>query len=155
MTDPRSARGLATSHRLDWQARERIELALPTEPELWALARLTASSVAARIDFGYDEIEDLRLAIDELCTACASGAGPLSRLHLCFESSDDSLRVECVVDHVTTGPRDEDKTLPDGTGDHDLAEMILTELVEDHEIGPIVSGSRRAYLEKRRATSRP
>jgi hypothetical protein len=137
--------------RLDWRDHDRIELAFPVDPALWALARLTASSIAARLDFAYEEVEDLRLAIDELCTSCASGAGPASRVALCFETTGDTLRVECLVDHIVgagwVGSADE---LPDGTGPDALAEMILSELVDTHEIGPAVSGVRRGYLEKQR-----
>lgn len=153
MTAPNLSSGTSTPNRreVDWEARGRVELALPTEPELWSLARLTASTVAARLDFGVEAIEDLRLAIDELCTSCARGAGPLSRLQLCFESDGAALRVECVVDQIETAALvDDSEDLPEGTSPNDLAEMILAELVDDYAIGPVVSGTRRAFLEKRR-----
>ena len=141
-----------TARRLDWSDRDRIELAFPTDPALWSLARLTASSIAARLDFDVEDVEDLRLAIDELCTACAAGAGPASRLRLCFETAGEAIRVECVVDQlvdaVWSGTGDD---LPDGTGPNELAEMILAELVDDHEIGSGASGSRRGYFEKRQS----
>lgn len=139
---------------IDADARERVELALPTQPELWSLARLTASTVAARLDFDVEAIEDLRLAIDELCTSCAAGAGPLSRLHLCFDGEDGALRIECIVDHVADEPIGPvGDNLPEGTTAADLAELILTELVDAHEIGPAEAGTRRGYLEKRRTST--
>ncbi|MCU1493812.1 MAG: putative anti-sigma regulatory factor [Acidimicrobiaceae bacterium] len=146
--------GISHLLRVNWEARDRVELALPTEAELWALARVTASTVAARHDFDYEAIEDLRLAIDELCTSCAAGAGPLSRLRLCFESDDETLRVECVVDHIDeTADSDGTDDLPEGTTAGLLSEMILAELVDAHEIGPVRSGVRRGYLEKRRTAT--
>jgi hypothetical protein len=142
--------------RIDWEAQERVELSMPVRPEPWALARLTVSTIASRLDFGYEDVEDLRLAIDELCTSCAAGSGPASRLRLCFESDPDSLRVECVVDHVSE--RVEVAADEEALGDAslggitvgELSRMILAELVDRYSVGPAVSGERRGYLEKRR-----
>ena len=36
-------------------------------PEFLRLARVTAAGLAGRLGFSFDEVEDLRLAIDELC----------------------------------------------------------------------------------------
>jgi hypothetical protein len=159
-----SSQATGSGYKVDWTARDRVELALPAEPELWALARMTASAVAARLDFGVDAVEDLRLAIDELCTSCAAGAGPASRLQLCLQSEGDTLRIECVVDHLDEAgsePAGEHATsngsdpgLPEGTSALRLSEMILAELVDEHHIGAVQSGTRRGYLEVRRADDR-
>lgn len=45
---------------------EQIRLALPAEPEYGRLARITASNLALRMGFTFPEIEDLRLAVDEM-----------------------------------------------------------------------------------------
>ena len=50
---------------------QRVELALPAQPELLFLARMTAAAVASRAEFGFDQVEDLRLAIDELWVTLA------------------------------------------------------------------------------------
>ena len=44
-----------------------VELTIPVKADLVVLARLTAATVASRADFDVEEIEDLRLAVDELC----------------------------------------------------------------------------------------
>lgn len=55
-----------------------VRLQLSPEPRYLRLARLSASSLAADLDFGVDEIDDLRLAVDELCAVLLQGAnGPL------------------------------------------------------------------------------
>jgi len=48
---------------------ERVEVAIPVRPEFVSVARLTAATVAARQGFTYDEIEDLKIAVGEACTA--------------------------------------------------------------------------------------
>ncbi len=48
---------------------ERVEITIPIRPEFVSVARLTAAAVAARQGFTYDEIEDLKIAVGEACTA--------------------------------------------------------------------------------------
>lgn len=44
-----------------------VRLALPARPDFVQVARLTVTAVASRIGFSYDEIEDLRIAVSEVC----------------------------------------------------------------------------------------
>lgn len=47
---------------------ENIELSLPLNAAYVTAARLTASSIANRIGFDVDEIEDVKAAVSEACT---------------------------------------------------------------------------------------
>ena len=47
----------------------RVELSLPADAQMLFLARMTAAAVATRAELNYEQVEDLRLAIDELCIA--------------------------------------------------------------------------------------
>jgi serine/threonine-protein kinase RsbW len=47
---------------------ESIQLSLPLNAAYVSAARLTASSVANRLGFGTDEIEDIKAAVSEACT---------------------------------------------------------------------------------------
>lgn len=51
------------------RAAELVEVTIPPKPEFVSIARLTAATVAARQSFTYDEIEDLKIAVSEACTA--------------------------------------------------------------------------------------
>ncbi len=73
---------------------------MPTEPENWPLLRLAAANVAARLDLDVATVEDLRLAVDELCTLCAEGATARSRLTPRFAIVDGAVQVDCTVDHL-------------------------------------------------------
>jgi serine/threonine-protein kinase RsbW len=46
-----------------------VELRIPCRPEWVALARLAAAAVANRLKFSIEEIEDVKLAVAEACTA--------------------------------------------------------------------------------------
>ena len=47
-------------------AGDHIRLVLPAEPDYGRIARVAASSLALRLGFSFAEIEDLRLAVDEM-----------------------------------------------------------------------------------------
>src|ERR1700684_3697360 len=59
--------------------REIIEISIPGSVDLVVLARFTAATVGARAGFDLDEIDDLRLAVDELSVSF----GPLDG-HTCL-----------------------------------------------------------------------
>ena len=44
-----------------------VELRLPAEPAYLSVLRTATAGLAARLDFTLDEIEDLRIAVDEAC----------------------------------------------------------------------------------------
>ena len=46
---------------------DRVELTFPARGDLIVLARLVTSAVSARAGFDIEELEDLRLAVGELC----------------------------------------------------------------------------------------
>ena len=123
--------------------RDHVALHLPVRPELWALARMSASAIASRLDFGFDAVEDLRLAIDELCNSCAAGADTESRLELHYRWDEDTIHVACEVDPI--GP-----VSPGASDTLELSARILDALVDDHGIEPADGDGRRGWLTKRR-----
>ncbi|HUZ20737.1 MAG TPA: hypothetical protein VMU75_09240 [Acidimicrobiales bacterium] len=151
MTVPASSdEGTISPHpaaRRQHSAANRVELVLPVRPELWLLARMSASAIASRLDFGVDAVEDLRLAIDELCNSCALGALAESRLRLDYTWDDDAIDVACSVAPVTDHALSRDGPLDP----LELSARILEALVDEHEIGDIKGGQRRGWLTIRRS----
>jgi Histidine kinase-like ATPase domain len=73
-------------------AADRIELSLPPDSRYMRLARLMASGVATSCGLPLEEVEDFRIAVDELCaTLIEMGDGEAVRL--AFQLKDDSLVV--------------------------------------------------------------
>lgn len=120
-----------------------VELIIPVQSDLVVLARLTAATVASRAGFDVEEVEDLRLAVDELCVSIVNGSDA-GRLNLIFISDEGSVEVICTLD----GPAPTSRPADDGYGEHDLSIRILDALVDEHgeESG---DGHRRVWLRKR------
>jgi hypothetical protein len=131
---------------------DHVELALPSRPELLFLVRMTAAAVASRADFGYDQIEDLRLAIDELCLTIAGEAASEGRLQLKFKWNDDSIEVVGLYEADDRhGPQRE---LGLARPANELSERILDALVDEHG-ADVVAGCPRAWLRMRRRSGMP
>ncbi|MBV8083003.1 MAG: ATP-binding protein [Candidatus Eremiobacteraeota bacterium] len=63
-----------------------IELRLPSQAEWVGVARLAIAGIASRLDFGIEDIEDLKLAVAEAYTNCIQHA-----------ASDGEVRIECAI----------------------------------------------------------
>lgn len=72
---------------------ELVELRIPSRPEWVALARLAAATVANRLSFSIEEIEDVKLAVAEACTAVIQHEKHGEFIQLTCEALADSLRV--------------------------------------------------------------
>ncbi len=70
-----------------------VELRIPSRADWVALARLAAATVANRLRFSIEEIEDVKLAVAEACTAVIQHEGHGEFIQLTCEALDGSLRV--------------------------------------------------------------
>ena len=77
--------------------RDVVSVRLPAAAAYLAVLRTTTASLAARLDFTLDEIEDLRIAVDEACCLLLASAKPDSELNTVFEMSADSIQVTVSV----------------------------------------------------------
>jgi len=103
-----------------------VRLSIPASPEFLRLARLAAAGLASRMGFTYDEVEDLRIAIDELCFSLVGNTGRPGMIALRYWMHDDALIVEGVgqfEDGMGTSPA----LSP-------LSQQILTAVVDEHEL---------------------
>ena len=58
------------------EERDVVELTLPAESAYLSVLRTATAGLAARLDFTLDEIEDLRIAVDEACAMLLPEATP-------------------------------------------------------------------------------
>jgi len=70
-----------------------VEVRLPAAGAYLSVLRTATAGLAARLDFTLDEIEDLRIAVDEACAILLQQAVPGSVLSCEFRLVGDSLRV--------------------------------------------------------------
>lgn len=76
-----------------------IELTLPAEPRLVRLARLLASGVGTMLGLTLEDVEDLRIAVDELCSTLVE-AGNGTPISLRFEAVQGALVVRGHTTHA-------------------------------------------------------
>jgi anti-sigma regulatory factor (Ser/Thr protein kinase) len=114
----------------------RIQLAIPGSPDFLRLARLAAADVGSRIGMTFEDLEDLRIAVDELSYAITGGR-PESTLNLVFTLGDAVVEVE--------------GTSADEGGPFaptELARTIVAAVVDDYQL-EAAAGQRRFRLTKR------
>jgi serine/threonine-protein kinase RsbW len=127
-------------------AGDRIELTFPARGDLIVLARLVTSAISARAGFDIEELEDLRLAVGELCLLTLQGHDSrYGDLRLELSVLDDAIGVQCTLEHAAPGG----ETQPDEDESAFLSQQILDALVDEHGRESL-DGSVRAWLRKRR-----
>lgn len=121
---------------------EAVTLDIPASTEHVQLARLVASGIAGRLDFDLDEIEDLRIAVDELCVLLLEhGAVESLRLGYEVEGTTTLLVRGAARVNATTGPFEISR----------LTAQILDTVADSHELG-VDDGTAFFTLRKTRQT---
>ena len=116
---------------------ERIDLEAPLSGDFQAVVRLIVGGIAERVDFAFEEIDDLQLAVERLLAE----AGTAGTVCLSFEVAENRIRTRI-------GPLSEDKVaraLRDGDaapGELTLRRILQTVVdsfgVDESEDGRIV-----------------
>ncbi len=104
---------------------EQVRLTMPATPHLLRVARLTAAGLASRLGFNFDEVEDLKIAVDELCFAMVGTRGGEGNLTLDYRLDGDGIIIEGTSD--TPAP-------PRGDATGELSDLILSAVVDDYEV---------------------
>ena len=74
-----------------------VTIKLPAAGAYLSVLRTATAGLAARLDFTLDEIEDLRIAVDEACAMLLSQAVPGADLECAFTLEAESMRVAVSV----------------------------------------------------------
>ncbi len=78
-------------------AEDRVTIRMPAEGAYLSVLRTATAGLAARLDFTLDEIEDLRIAVDEACGLLLSQAIPGANLDCDFTLAEDSMTIAVSV----------------------------------------------------------
>jgi serine/threonine-protein kinase RsbW len=77
-----------------------VLLTVPADVGYLGVLRTATAGLAARLHFALDEIEDLRIAVDEACAMLLAVASRDAELECRFSVTDDALSVEVAVNTV-------------------------------------------------------
>lgn len=106
-----------------------VEFRIPADPAYVRIARLAAGDMGGRAGFSVDELDDVRLAVDEVCATLISAGGTV--LELRMQAHDRALVIE--------------GRLPDAraaVAPTELSEMLLRALVDSFEFTAADGGVR-------------
>jgi serine/threonine-protein kinase RsbW len=102
--------------------RDVVLLTVPADGAYLGVLRTAAAGLAARLQFTLDEIEDLRIAVDEACAMLIGLAAPAEELRCRFALAGERLGVEVAVPATPTA------AAPDTSS---FAWKVLTSLTDD------------------------
>jgi serine/threonine-protein kinase RsbW len=106
----------------------KIELSLPSDSRYMRLARLMASGVATTCGLPLEEVEDFRIAVDELC-ATLMEIGKGEQVQLAFVVDGDMLVVEGRTASAPSGHVDQDRL--------SLSRQILDVVTDGHQLSQL------------------
>jgi hypothetical protein len=125
--------------------RERIDLEAPLAGDFQPVVRLIIGGIAERVDFAFEEIDDLQLAVERLLAE----AGSQHSVRLSFEVADGSVR-------ASVGPLSE-RAIADALRDGEAVpgeltlKRILQTVVDSFGVEDVSDGGIVVRLEKLRA----
>lgn len=122
-----------------------VEVRVPAEVGFVATLRLVAASLGARCELTVDDIEDLRLAVDEACSLLLPLAGSGANLEASFELAPGALSVTASVQTAESG------TEFDRSG---FAWTVLTALASEVVVDAAAGHTSITVTKRREAASR-
>ena len=123
-----------------------VQLVMPADPEFLRLARVTAMGLASRLSFTIDEIDDLRIAIDELVFGLIGTKGRAGKVVLRYAVSDNGLEVHGQGDFDDVDSGGAAASVPSL---NELSELILDAVADEHSL-EVIDGKPSFRLVKRR-----
>ena len=121
---------------------DEVQLVMPADPEFLRLARVTAMGLASRLSFTIDEIDDLRIAIDELIFGLIGTRGREGTVVMTYRLQPDCLEVE------GTG-RFSDDGVRSSPGLSEFSQLILDAVADEHELETNGEGPRFRLTKRR------
>ena len=118
-----------------------VRLEVPASPEFFRIARIMVAGVASRVGFTLDEVEDLRIAIDELCFALVGRGGRPGTLSVLYDVGADDLTVRG-AGHFEDGAGEAPVLSP-------LSEQILGAVVDECEVSASADGPTFRMFKRR------
>ena len=118
-------------------AQQPVRLSVPASPQFLSAARVVAASLGVEAGLDVDDLDDLRLGVNELVSLLVEVAAPGSRVDLEFEVDDVRITVRGTIDGAVAETMELDE----------LTRRIVEAVVDHHEVdGSSFSLSKAASL---------
>jgi hypothetical protein len=102
---------------------DKVAISIPASPQYLQVVRLIAAGLASRLGFTIDEIEDLKIGVDEMCAYLTGTQGREGELKISFEVDGSNLGI--------TGSADLAPGQKVRTELTELSQMILSTVVDE------------------------
>lgn len=102
---------------------ETVSITIPASPAYIGVVRLVAAGLASRLGFTIDEIEDLKIAVDELSAYLTGAQGREGHLEISFSVGESRIEITG-VGHLSPGQ----KVRTDLT---EFSQMILSTVADE------------------------
>jgi serine/threonine-protein kinase RsbW len=120
-----------------------VRLSIPARPDFVHVLRSVMAAVAAQLDFSFDDIEDMRLAVDEACAYLLGIRADVSTLNMRILRENGTLEVVTSIDAGGSNlpPADAQQTVMW----HILAALTDEARFEDTGGGPGIRLTKRVH----------
>ncbi len=125
---------------------EEIKLALPALTAYARVARLAVSGLAAQVGFSYDEIEDLRIAVGEVCSVLLDD---MLLDHTLLDHTGSRLTFRCELTHRSLAVEASRQPVGEPGGVAEMTRQILDAVVDEAEID--LDRAQIRFLKRRQA----
>jgi serine/threonine-protein kinase RsbW len=122
--------------------RDHVAVTMPAEGAYLSVLRTATAGLAARLDFTLDEIEDLRIAVDEACAMLLAQAIPGTSLECAFDLDSDQMTITVSV--VAAEPQTPAKDTFAWTVLSALAGTVDSQLGPDDQVSIVLRKKRAA-----------
>ena len=131
----------SAQHLRDGDESRTVRITVPARPDVVQVVRTVVGSVASRMGFAYDKVDDVRLATSEILAHLLEEQPPPENLVIQVVELDEGLEVEA---SRTTGT----KAWPPTGARHSLTTLILRALADDASFerssyGPAIRFAKR------------
>jgi hypothetical protein len=104
-----------------------VEITLGADASMLSVVRVAVGAIATQLDLGVDRLDDLQLAVEELCVDLIERGDPRDRLHVALEWDEDEIRCRsALLRRDATAPSEQDEAR------RALSRQILNALVDEH-----------------------
>lgn len=121
-----------------------VELRIPCKPEFVGIIRLNMLGIASRMQFTYDEIEDIRLAVGEACTIAVDKAAKTTAvdpvIDIKCEIGGKKLTVYIKDSVCETCDKQNSLNAAEELDKESLGELLMELLVDEFKVEQAVEG---------------